>query len=528
MQSTIRDSVTVTSRRLPQNLRPSSSSSSASSSEEVSSTIIVPAKSSPRYPMYRCGIENLGNTCFLNTSVQVLSRVHRFAQWIRTRGYLMVEGWDTKPDHLKHLTHQIQDIFDALRTPSTTTLRPRGFYMRFRNAVVAENMGWLMEGQNDSHECMMFMLDAVHKAVSTNIQSRPDVVHALRYKPTVLTTGSTSASDLRKLLERASVSSWYGHFGKEYNPVMTSMFHGQFMSIITSRHTDERSFKFEPFSSISLAVPEQGPTNGGPDGKGLISVKDCLDKFFESEIMTGDSKWESPTAGKVDAVRGVRMWRLPEVMILSLKRFTMTGGKVRTRIAYPVEGLDLASYCAGTALDEQDSVYDLVGVVIHVGMLFGGHYITVVRNPGGRWIVLNDIHARTIMPEQVENNPDAYTLVYQKASLMRKDDQSEAEWYEKKLKTSSDSEPSVSSGGDEMIDTDKVVDYTEKPHTYPDEDPDDDDLDEYDDFYGDSNGEWSGDGDILSGAGCWGGVDDNDDDTMYGDPDPEWKHRGLE
>ena len=123
-----------------------------------------------KYPVYRCGIYNLGNTCFLNSSIQVLARVRRFAQWIRNRSYLTTEGWEEKPEHLKHLTNQIQDIFDAIRTPNTTTLTPRGFHMRFRGAAIAENMSWLMGGQNDSHECMMFMLDALHKAVAKDIR----------------------------------------------------------------------------------------------------------------------------------------------------------------------------------------------------------------------------------------------------------------------------------------------------------------------------------------------------------------------
>jgi len=385
----------------------------------------------PKYPVYRCGIYNLGDTCFLNSSIQVLARVRRFAQWIRNRAYLTTEGWEGKPDHLKHLTNQIQDIFDAIRTPNTTTLTPRGFHMRFRGAAIAENSAWLMGGQNDSHECMMFMLNALHKAVAKDIRSRADVVAALEHEQTLLTNGPTA--DLREKLDLVSMSNWYSHFGKEYSPIMTNMFHGQFMNIITSRQTNERSFRFEPFSSISIAVPERGPMEGGPDGKGLISIQDCLDKFFASETLTGDSKWESPTAGKVDAVKGARIWRLPEVLILSLKRFTMMGAKVRTRISYPLTGLDMSSYCTGMATDEGDAVYDLVGVVIHMGVLYGGHYISLARNPGGEWIVMNDVQVGLVDPAKVRDNPDAYTLVYQKSSLTAKDDIAEAEWFEKHL-----------------------------------------------------------------------------------------------
>jgi ubiquitin C-terminal hydrolase len=384
------------------------------------------------YPVFRCGIHNLGNTCFLNSSVQVLARLRRFAQWIRNKGYLSIEGWEDRPKHLQFLMNMVQDIFDAIRTPETSVLTPNGFYNSFRQTAVAENMDWLMQGQNDSHECTMFLLDALHKSISKDITETDDIKKILGNKQNLLIKGSSST--LRRDLDLASDSSWYTHFGKEFSSIMTDMFHGQYLSIITSKVTDERSFGFEPFSSISLAVPEDGPSTGGSDGSGFISVKDCLDKFFNSEDMKDDSKWESPSAGKVDAVRGTRIWRLPEVLILSLKRFTMTGGKVRTTISYPLTGLDMKDYCTGMALDEDDTVYDLVGVIIHVGIMFGGHYYSVVRNPGDKWILVNDTRVGYVDKERVLNNPDAYTLVYQKSSILKKDDLADSEWLTKYIK----------------------------------------------------------------------------------------------
>jgi ubiquitin C-terminal hydrolase len=387
---------------------------------------------------------------------------------------MTVDTWDDTPVHLKELTNQVQDIFDAIRTPNTTSLTPRGFYVRFRGAAHAENMDWLMDGQNDSHECMMFLLDSLHKAVSNDIRETPEVVEALAHSPTLITRGTDSVTNIRQKLDVTSKSSWYHHFGKEFHPVMTNMFHGQFLSMITSREKgNECSFKFEPFSSISLAVPEHGPTDGGPDGKGFISVVDCLDKFFENIEMSGDSKWESPTCGKVNAIRGVRIWRLPDVMILSLKRFTMTGNKIRTPISYPITNLDMSSYCTGDARDTQDTTYDLIGVVIHMGMLFGGHYISIVRNPGGVWIGTDDLRVGRIPIEHVKNHSDAYTLVYQKSLIVKKDDMVESQKYTKEL---------LESKKDISDDDIKPIEYIDaEDESKHDDDDDEEDEDIYDD-----------------------------------------------
>jgi hypothetical protein len=70
---------------------------------------------------------------------------------------------------------------------------------------------------------------------------------------------------------------------------------------------------------------------------------------------------------------------------------------------------------------------------------------------------MNDVRVGLIDPDKVRNNPDAYTLVYQKSSLTAKDDIAEAEWFKKHIeetKKASGKSPSTPSGlpsGDDVI-----------------------------------------------------------------------------
>lgn len=370
-----------------------------------------------KYPTFKCGIANVGNTCFINSALQCLSRIRTFAKYFESGGFRSIEGWEGRSDHLKNMCTEWEDLVNALRSPDTANIVPNRFYILFKDAAKAEGMDWLMEGQNDSHEFMMFFIDTLHKAVSSDISARSDIEFTkYKGKMTSRTLGKDFDGSLNDVLTEMSQANWALHFTKEYHSLMTSLFHGQFLTIISSKSTSEKSFSFDPFSSINIAVPEMG--------KAGLTIEDCLDKYFSAESLTGTDQWESPTSGKVDVSRGTRIWILPDVMILSLKRFTMTGGKINTKIEFPIENLDMKNYMIGPHLGTSTTKYDLIGCVLHTGIMFGGHYIAIVRNPGGSWMCCNDSSVRKVsLKSFMETAKEtAYTLVYQKKSILMKDD----------------------------------------------------------------------------------------------------------
>jgi len=374
------------------------------------------------YPVFHCGIRNTGNTCFMNAPLQVLARIRRFAQWFRIRGYLTTEGWSSRPKHVVDMCEQFQDMMDALRSPGTNAVTPNGFRGVFVESAVAENMGWMIQGQNDAQEFTSMILNILHKGGSKNVLSYSQVRNAVERKyPDVMTS---STPDIRKMLDAMAETNWWCHYGKEAHPIMTDMFHGQMLTIISSRETDERSFRFEPFMTLDIAVPEFD--------SGCITLKDCLDSHFANEPMRDDSKWNSPSKGKVNAIRASRIWKLPDALIMSIKRCSNTGQKINTKVDYSLDPLDMSSYCTGPAKEMgDDAKYILTGVVIHVGVMFGGHYYTYVRNPGGQWMVINDLRVGLLKPENVIDGVGAYMLVYQRESIVKQDDADDVIWYEK-------------------------------------------------------------------------------------------------
>ncbi|KXZ42153.1 hypothetical protein GPECTOR_194g321 [Gonium pectorale] len=122
------------------------------------------------------------------------------------------------------------------------------------------------------------------------------------------------------------------------------------------------------------------------------------------------------------AKKDVRLYRLPECLVLHLKRFTYTaangGGytKLHKSVAFGsslrLEGKVLAEDCP----DRANSEYRLFATVIHHGRsIAGGHYTADVLQPDGRWLRFNDAVV-DLVPESLVLSERPYLLFYQRMS----------------------------------------------------------------------------------------------------------------
>jgi ubiquitin C-terminal hydrolase len=321
--------------------------------------------------------------------------------------------FDSKPSHLKDITNQWQDIVDALLSPDITGVAPRSFYRIFRESANLEHMEHLMNGQNDAHECLMFFLECLHKATSSRLEGET----TSEFDETSLKTKITAPNqELRMSLEKKAFDTWKLHFKGESSPILDT-FYGQTITIIASNETKEKSFSMEPFGCLQIPVPKQ--TKMGIS----IQLRDCIDAYFQTEplLVSNGNGWNSEELGrKVNASKAMRIWTSPDVLIITLSRFGFfsIGEKISTPVEYPLVDLDLTSYTSGPALDTKDAVYNLTSIVLHIGGTHGGHYMSILRNPGGQWMFADDHRLDTIKPEQAKSqHSTAYILVYMKKSI---------------------------------------------------------------------------------------------------------------
>jgi len=146
-----------------------------------------------------------------------------------------------------------------------------------------------------------------------------------------------------------------------------------------------------------------------------ISLRLCLHSFCTSEELNQTNEYNCEKCKKKRAAKkSLSFVRLPKVLVLHVKRFShgyWTGSsKVSTKVEYP-EVLNMARYLHKSVKD-QETIYDLFGMVRHSGGTGGGHYLAYAKHPvNGRWFCFDDDHVQEMEYRKVAQQ-QAYVLFY--------------------------------------------------------------------------------------------------------------------
>jgi len=141
--------------------------------------------------------------------------------------------------------------------------------------------------------------------------------------------------------------------------------------------------------------------------RGISSLQESLMEFTQPDPLVGDNQWMCTECGvKVDAELRHTLKTLPGTMIFELKRYefdfeTMEITKLKHDVSFPMT-LDMAPYTTAHLeptlvgedapdADASPQLYELCGIVQHVGSARGGHYTSFVKERSGtRWVRCSD------------------------------------------------------------------------------------------------------------------------------------------
>ena len=333
------------------------------------------------------GLANVGNTCYLNSFVQILSHTYELNQFLQKGEYK--KKLNQKPDSVILLE------FDKLRElmwSSNCTVAPNGFVNAIKK-VAAFKKKDIFTGydQNDLQEFLLFMFDCFHNALARLVNMNISGISQNE-------TDELAKTCFNMLKET---------YNKEYSE-MLSLFHGTHVSEISEIDTGKSlSLRPEPFSVISLSVPS---SIGGTQQN--VTIFDCMDLYCKKEKLDGENKWfNEKTNDKQEANRGIIFWSLPEILIIDLKRWNGYTKKLNTLIHTPLTDVDFSTYVKG--YNSKSYIYDLYGVCNHSGGVSGGHYTSYVKNANGKWYEFNDTRVNEITEASVISQK-SYCFFYRK------------------------------------------------------------------------------------------------------------------
>jgi ubiquitin C-terminal hydrolase len=176
-------------------------------------------------------------------------------------------------------------------------------------------------------------------------------------------------------------------------------------------------------------------TNSGTKG---VSLDQCFETFTKPERLDENNMWYcSKCKEHVRALKTMILWRLPNILVVHLKRFefkhALRRDKLDTFVDFPLEGLDMTRHCGNwESPGDGDkpfvdagipAEYDLFGVMNHYGRLGFGHYTAFAR----RWdetgmssdfALFDDSSVRNVGSEpDVVVTPAAYVLFYRRRTF---------------------------------------------------------------------------------------------------------------
>jgi ubiquitin C-terminal hydrolase len=344
------------------------------------------------------GLRNLGLTCYANATLQALRHVPKIP-WIFTEGrYDTLMRKDAKGRRAlqQEVSRSFADMIHQQETGSFPgVMRPAGFWSSMRSCVndsVYEHFAGT--AQHDAHEFLMFMLETLHESVSIEVDMQ------------IIKSPPQSESE-KRVVEALEV--WKKEFSKQYSPLV-DLLYGLTHMRTRCLGCGAVSHRWETFNTLKAAVPTRNPENDANP----IDLIAMLKEEMKGEDIEGYS-CDACAPVRTTAHRDTAIWRLPQTLIVCLKRFTYDGRKIHTRVKVPsVEPFDTRALFSEES-PEKDAIteYTLRSLVDHHGGSGSGHYTAQCKDKlSNNWYIYDDETAMNVPVPIVGES--TYVLFYER------------------------------------------------------------------------------------------------------------------
>lgn len=303
------------------------------------------------------GIENLGNTCYASTALICLFSCKAFVENLSRSNGIVAKN--------------LYELYTTLRVSSGN---PRQLYALLREKFASHI--YLYE-QNDVMELITILIHLLYEE-ETQFSTPQHKKGKKNYKSPLLS--------LKEKMEDA-----WQNTHKHIVTNTVRIFFGQNVLQLKCNNCQHLEHIGEVFLSVS--VPIENDTSN--------SLEHMINKSFSCECVERTCE----KCRKQSAKRSCRIWRLPQYLIIHLKRFDYTNRKIQCKVNVPYT-IDLYN----NYIFEDNSQYRLNAICCHQGNTGYGHYFAIVKNDNveNKWTVFDD----DTPPRDIVSYQDIDSLYY--------------------------------------------------------------------------------------------------------------------
>lgn len=316
------------------------------------------------HPQGIIGIANMGNTCYLNAAIQAF-RAYPEITVIFTKQILEKDCADKTTAPYKILA-SFSELIQSLTSGQGGYVRPDGFLETMQSVVTGTIYEeFVRRSPQDAHEYIVWLMDQLYMA-----SARPVGIPEEKAKGDAMIA-------------------WKKAFEKSWSPLSSLLF-GLLRIQYRCSACETVHSRFETFNTLKVQLKE------GYDWS------ECI----ESEIMTDEEidgyaceTCEKAGRPRAMALRSARLWKLPKLLIFTVKRYGNMGERVNLPVIHDNSQLRFTQLFTEESVHySKNKWYETVSIVDHLGRgLGGGHYICQARSaPWKKWYMYDDETVREI------------------------------------------------------------------------------------------------------------------------------------
>ena len=319
------------------------------------------------------GLINLGNTCYINSPIQILLHCSIFMEKL----LINIKYTSRKTQFTNNFLYVCQKMKNADQAVNIK---------EFKELIGKKDEIFFGERQNDSQEFLRKLLENISLELN-------GVENPIPWK-------DLSNSFSKPKLLRFQI--YYEYSRQREKSIITDLFYSIMCKTLTCECKSE-SYPFQELLDIPLLIPENHHS---------ITINEILANFFSIQYVEKlCQKCKKQTKHK----QNTKLGSPPEILILSLQRFNNNQIKDETLVKFE-EIIDISNLIDYECGYQGETIYNLFAVISHFGCIEFGHYKAYIKLLNKEWYEFNDNIVNKIDFKDIKKE-NVCTLFYNKITL---------------------------------------------------------------------------------------------------------------